>query len=221
MIESIKMTENRVDEKWLGDVLADNAARALSHNPLTDELGAACIRFVDSVINDRKYNYWRFDKAIKAEICSCAYAKICSKIGNYEAGKGKPSNWLYTMAKNVVSDAADIAVAEERNSEIVQIVIGNEILTKLDGIDTNAPMNQVLNERITALSDFRLNGVAKERIFRQSMYLMPSLRNKKSLVRRARNHNKMSALKVAENALCLTAKQNNELSKLLEARHHG
>lgn len=93
-------------------------------------------------------------------------------------------------------------------------------MTRLDGIDRNAPQNQILAERIGILSDFRLDNAAKLKIFGHVWRDCPFMRDGRSLVERARIHKIRQAASIA-NQSDLDSDQRSELLKMIEDRKNG
>lgn len=222
MNETLKIDDNgKVDEAWLDGILTENARLASSHKQLTPEFGACCIRFVDTVICNPNYGYVRLDKLTKAEVCSKVYLHLCKNISRYDpTKKQKPSAWMITVSKNAVTNFVRDVLQSRAVSDIVAIVVGADTLTRLDGIDRNAPQNQILAERIGILSDFRLDNAAKLKIFGHVWRDCPFMRDGRSLVERARIHKIRQAASIA-NQSDLDSDQRSELLKMIEDRKNG
>ncbi|MCQ2096784.1 MAG: hypothetical protein MJY87_02435 [Fibrobacter sp.] len=222
MNETLKTDKDgRVDEAWLDVVLTDNARRARCGEQLSPEFGACCIRFVDSVICNPDYGYVRLDRLTKAEVCSRVYLHLCRNVARYNPSKRrKASAWIITVAKNAISNCVRDVIQSNAVSEIVSMVVGAEALSRLDGIDRNAPQGRLLSERIAALADFRLDANAKERILGHAMRNCGPKRDGRSLVERARVHRSMQAARMADQAR-LDRRQGGELLKLIEERKNG
>ena len=222
MNESLKVDKDgKVDEAWLDGVLTENARKASAREQLTPEFGACCIRFVDSVICNPAYGYVRLDKLTKAEVCSKVYLHLCRKVACYDTvRKQKASAWMITVAKNAISNCVRDVIQSRAVSDIVAMVVGADTLTKLDGIDRNAPANQMLAERIGVLSDFRLDTAAKEKIFGHVWRDCWHLRDGKSLVERARRHKALQSARIASQSR-LDNGQRSELLKMVEEHRNG
>lgn len=222
MNDTLKIDKNgKVDESWLDGVLTENSSKTRNREQLTPEFGACCIRFVDSVICNPNYGYVRLDKLTKAEVCSKVYLHLCKAVARYDtAKKQKPSSWMITVAKNAISNCVRDVIQSREVSDIVALVVGADTLTKLDGIDRNAPQNQMLAERVGILSEFRLNNAAKANIFGHVWRDCWFLRDGKTLVERARRHKELQSSRIAKQA-DIGSEQRQELLKLLEERKNG
>jgi len=217
----VKMEKGRVDEEWLDKVFCENRQNAIDGIPLTEDFGATCIRFVDVIMCDPNKGFCKLDKLTKAEACSRVYLHLCDKIKKYKQGMTvKPSNWFYTMSLHALISAIRNIYRDDVTSDIVALVVGNEAIAKIDGIDRNAPSHKVFCERMAALSEFRLNANTKERIFGQvwndSMYRRDGL----NLVRRARQHNKTHAMSTARQ-MSISNDVADGIMDLLKERNNG
>lgn len=220
-METMPIIENKVDEKWVDAVLRDNARRAEAHLALTPEFGALCIRFSDAVLCNEKYGFKNLDKVTKAEACCRVYLHMCEKIATYDSSKCEaPSNWLYTVAKNRMSQAVNEIFRGQEVSEAVAVLVGTETLSRLEGIDRNAPVKRIMAEKIEALKDFKLDKRAKECLFRQSWRGNWFKRDGLDVLERAKRHRRMHAAKVAVQASIPEAVRTG-LVKLLEDRKNG
>ena len=220
-METMPITDNKVDEKWVDDVLRDNARRAAAHLELTPEFGALCIRFSDAVLCNEDFGFKNLDKVTKAEACCRVYLHMCENIVKYDRDKcSAPSNWLYTVAKNRMSQAVNEIFRGQEVSEAVAVLVGTETLARLDGIDRNAPVKRIMAEKIDALKDFKLDKTAKENLFRQSWRDSWFRRDGLNVLQRAKRHKRMHAAKVALQAT-IPAELRDGLKKLLEDRRNG
>ena len=220
-METMPIIENKVDEKWVDAVLRENARRAEAHLALTPEFGALCIRFSDAVLCNEKYGFKNLDKVTKAEACCRVYLHMCEKIATYESSKCEaPSNWLYTVAKNRMSRAVNEIFRGQEVSEAVAVLVGTETLSRLEGIDRNAPVKRIMAEKIEALKDFKLDKRAKECLFKQSWRGNWYMRDGRDILTRAKRHRQMHAAKVAVQASIPPAVRTG-LMKLLEDRKNG
>ena len=217
----IPVTGGKVDESWLGSVLADNAARSIRGDELSPEFGAMCIRFTDVVLCDANLGFKNFDKVTKAEVCSIVYAHLCSQVGKYDPESGtKPSNWVYTVVKNRMIQAVKDVVRSRKVSDIVSAVVGSETLAKMSSIDRNAPANRILSEKVAALAGFQLDRKAKESIFGQVWRDSWFRRDNRTLSQRARKHGRAHAASVARQC-SVDDGGRAELLQLLEERKNG
>ena len=220
-METMPITDNKVDEKWVDAVLQDNARRAAAHLELTPEFGSLCIRFSDAVLCNEDFGFKNLDKVTKAEACCRVYLHMCENIVKYDRDKcSAPSNWLYTVAKNRMSQAVNEIFRGQEVSEAVAVLVGTETLARLDGIDRNAPVKRIMAEKIDALKDFKLDKTAKENLFRQSWRDSWFRRDGLNVLQRAKRHKRMHAAKVALQAT-IPAELRDGLKKLLEDRRNG
>lgn len=220
-METMPIIENKVDEKWIDTILRENARRAEAHLALTPEFGALCIRFSDAVLCDEKFGFKNLDKLTKAEACCRVYLHMCENISKYDGDKcDAPSNWLYTVAKNRMSQAVNEIFRNQEVSEAVAVLVGTETISRLEGIDRNAPVKRIMAEKIDALKDFKLDKRAKESLFRQSWRGNWFKRDGRNILTRAVRHHQMHAAKVALQA-SIPEPVRNGLLKLLEDRKNG
>lgn len=220
-METMPITGNKVDEHWVDAVLRENARRSAAHLPLTPEFGALCIRFTDAVLCDDQFGYKTLDKLTKAEVCSLVYLHMCIKVSKYNPEKcTAPSNWLYTMAKNRISGAVDEIFRGREVSDAVAVLVGTETLSRLDGIDRNAPVQRIMAEKIDALKDFKLDKRAKDAIFRNSWREAPYQRDGLTVLQRAKRHKRMHAAKMAVQ-MGIPESLRSGLKQLLEGRRNG
>lgn len=220
-METMPISDNKIDEKWVDAVLRDNARRAAEHLALTPEFGALCIRFSDAVLYNEEFGFKNLDKLTKAEACCRVYLHMCENIVKYDREKCKaPSNWLYTVAKNRMSQAVCEIFRGQEVSEAVAVLVGTETLSKLEGIDRNAPVKRIMAEKIDALKDFKLDKRAKECLFKQSWRGNWYRRDGRDILTRAKRHRQMHAARVAVQASIPEAVRDG-LKKLLEDRKNG
>lgn len=220
-MEQMPTINGRVDEAWLDGVLRENAIRSANHAELTPEFGAVCIRFTDAVMCNENFGFKNFDKITKAEVCSIVYLHVCNQASRYMPSQcTKPSNWIYTLVKNKMIQAVNEVLKSDQVSEAVAIVVGRDTLTRMDGIDRNAPANRVLSEKIDALQDFRLNRNVKENLFTQAWRESWFRRDGRTVLQRARRHNRLQALKVAEQ-VHFSESERDEISKMIQERRNG
>jgi hypothetical protein len=215
------MTNGKVSESWLDRVLRENARRAANGLALTPEFGAVCIRFTDAVLCNEKYGFKRLDKVSKAEVCSRVYMYLCSKADKYDRTSCEnPSNWVFTLAKNSMISAVADVMKSDRVSEIVSAVIGADHITS-ENFENRAPAFQrALSEKIDALPDFVLNNRTKETIFGQVWRESWFRRDGKTVLQRARRHNRLQALKVA-GQVQFSDSERDELKKMIEDHRNG
>ena len=220
-MEQLPTINGRVDEAWLDRVLRENALRSARNAELTPEFGSVCIRFTDAVMNDGSMNFCRLDKLTKAEVCSIVYLHVCRKVAKYDAKScAKPSNWVYTLVKNRMINAVNEVLNSDEVSKAVAVVVGREALDRMDGIDRNAPANRVISERNDALREFCLNRGVKETLFTQAWRDSWFRRDGKTVLQRARHHNRLQAVKVS-GQVALSDSDREELKKLIEERRNG
>lgn len=211
----------RVDEAWLDSVLRENAARAAKHMVLTPEYGRICIYFTDVVMNDGELGFCRLDKLTKAEACSLVYMYVCKKADKYDHSKcSEPSNWIYTLVKNEMIHAVKKVLRTDEISEAIALVVGSETISRLDGIDRNAPIKKVISDKFEALRDFKFTKDVKEHLFTQTWRESWYRRDGKTVLQRAKRHNRLQAARVAAQ-VDLSETERDELKKLIEERRNG
>lgn len=221
-METMPVKEGKVDEKWLDAVLRENALRASSHLPLTEEFGAVCVRFTDAVIYDNEYGFKSFDKLTLAEACSRVYAHLCARVVKYRPESCRaPSNWIYTVAKHRLIQALEEIVSTGEISDTISAIVGSEIIASINGIDPNSPLKDYMSQKMDALHDMKFNKKMRERIFKQTWRESWYRRDGLNIVQRARRHRNLQAARVAVQSFVPSGAVRDGLVKLLEDRKNG